>query len=772
MAIVLPLRNERYPLLRVLTSSGFNLGAGVGGWQVQPMNSKRPRGYGFEVLNWSRVALPAVGEATLRYRFGRVDGDLVGIQSAAQVTSLLAGNGPSQAIEGLSAPDLRGAEVRIQAAPAVADGLTPAWRTVWWGQVEIQEDETWPGAAYPTGQRVYRCADGLARTRRWMLDRHAFIERSPGGTDVFYPSFAGALDTFGGCQGHPGYNAMVDGALRGNRDSAGSRTHNPTLDVGGGYIVHGRPGSPLTTTWNDLQVVEHALRVTRPKGEPLMSVVGYNGTVSATSGTTWLSQSASSWPVSDDESAFGMVARVCRRQRGRGMAWVDWADDTADPTGPLAVRLAVAPMVAGDVPVGYNGSFQAPLPGAASAVSIATVDLIGDHRLDATGFRLGQPDQHTYHAVESVGERIEVVATLSVLDTSLAKRFTTQADTAFNALDSAKRTDDAWLAVLHNWGIPRAWEWVAGDHDGGSFHRIDYRCDDAGRCIPPGFGTFLDSSPLTVEILPDLPLLVGYDYSGATAVRGGGTETGTPARRAPLILVRTALGRYLKGDEIGRPLTLQIDGDGITVYHSNDIATGSRVFGSVVAGTTLYVSAALGVTVALRTPNPVRMRSYADGHTADTARRKLTIRHPGLHLWLADYAAIWDIDTALRNSHGSPARYRAAGGTNDALPGVIRDDRPALAVLHAMACSWYLTARRTASWTLRACGFLPDFERVTDVATQATTTVTYPRLGQLITTIAAGGQTYTLGTPVSSISYDAEDGATTWETDWPGLDFQ
>lgn len=773
MSINLPFQNQAYPLVRVLTSPAFNLGAGQGGWTIQPMWSEKTTG--LELINCSRVAIPATGEAQLRYRFGSIDGRMVGVQGAPATSATTA-----------EAIDLAGYEIRIQMASAVAAGETPAWRTVWWGQCEYQKDMLLPGAEYPAGDRIYYCVDGFARTRRWMLNRHAAYVVATG-----FPGSTAGLDL---SPGHPGYNVGQDGRAIGNKYNSGE-TVNPTGDTGGDAKCHTWQGSTDSDPWTDLEVIEHALRVTRPKGEPIMSVVGFDGTASATSGTTWLSDSKGPWPVNDGESAFDLVSRVCRSQRGRGSVFLVWADDVSAPTGTLSPRLVVTPQVVDDVvyagAVALGASPPTPanvtLPGATTAGSTVDVDLIGDHRALPNAFRLGDRDQHRYDYVESYGEPIEVAVTLSYFDydgvagennRSLEKRWTSAAETAFAALEGTARTDESWKYVWNLHGLPRQWGFVVADGDGGTSHRCDYRCDDSGTVGAVVVDAIRDTSPLMVQVLPDLPLFEGYDYTAATPVSKGGSsgglDTGEPSRRPPMVLIRTTDDRYLKGEETSRALSLQVTRDGIYAYNSTEVnETGGRFVsdtGESSLGAT-YDYTALAFTVGIRLPHRVRIASYAEGKAATTAKRKLTIYHPDIHLWLVDAGCIWDLDAENRDSDGCPGRREAMAGTNG-FPKASRDDRSRLVALHALAKSWYLVSRQTAQWGLKACGFLPSFESMTDPETEATEVIPYPTLGQLVRTMNAGGQVRELNTPITSVRYDHQSGETFWATDWAELDFK
>ncbi|MBA3684964.1 MAG: hypothetical protein H0W72_06955 [Planctomycetes bacterium] len=769
MAVSIPIVNDRWPLCRIIVAKTFALG--VGPWQILPMWSKKRRGYGIELLSCSRVALPAVGEAKLRYRFGRIDGDLVGELSAATTASMLAGAGFSPSTDSIGAPDLRGHEVRIQLAPYVADDVTPVWRTEWWGQVEYQEDAMVPGAANPMGERTYHCVDGFARTRRWPMNRHSAYLNS-----VFYSH----------SPGHPGYNVGENGTVRGNCSGVSMPGGNATLipaDIDSKYLAHCWPGAG--SAWSDQQAIEHALRIGRGDGEPLFDLYGTDA-VDLTNPLRLMSQGSTAWAVDESETAFDFVSRVCRRQRGRGLVYVDWADDTNAPMGTLSVRLTVRPQV--EQTLSYTTSWGPPiatstLPGAFAAATLATVDLIGDHRVDDDSFRLGDRDGARYDCVESAGERIEVAVTLSSLDGSLANRWSADLQAAFLVIAATKRGDENFDPVFQSYGIPRSWNLAVMDHNAGasvSARRCDYRCDDTGTLSnPPPIGQQNDTSPVAIEVLPDLPFLDGYDYTTATAIpRSGGSETGEPSRRPPLPFIRKAANRYIGPDAVERRLTIYIGADSIRILSPDDKATGARVIGNTATSglNSSHNTSTLGVTVALRLPHHVRMMDYGTNEsgvvaTSSTFKRKLTINHGGLQLWLAAPGCVWDLDQSTLTSEGCTPR-RSAMAPTGGLPGVLRDDRPALGLLHALACSWYLSNRRTATWALRACGLLPSFQNVTDTASQASATVAYPRLGHLVTTIAAGGQTHDVGTPITSVSYDHQRGTTTWATDWSELDFR
>ncbi len=51
--------------------------------------------------------------------------------------------------------------------------------------------------------------------------------------------------------------------------------------------------------------------------------------------------------------------------------------------------------------------------------------------------------------------------------------------------------------------------------------------------------------------------------------------------------------------------------------------------------------------------------------------------------------------------------------------------------------------------------------------------VAYPTIGQMVTTLSAGGIEYAINTPITDMTYTVEgNGKTTWTTDWSDLNLQ
>lgn len=506
-----------------------------------------------------------------------------------------------------------------------------------------------------------------------------------------------------------------------------------------------------------------------------MFVLYGNGTGGANDPLRLLSEQVLAWPVAEGDSAWDLVARICRRERGRGSVWVDWEDDSGAPSGPLSVRLRIFAQTLNAVTwVNPTTGGTLTLPGATAAGTTTTVDVIGDHRLESADFRVSEVDASRMDAVETVGERIQVLATLSAYGDTVtwAKTWDPDYEATIAALDPAVRAAERYHGFWTIGRLPLDWRGELTDHNGGAPIFADYRCNDSGSLAVSRTDVNF-TSPIAVRLLSDLPLYDGYDYASGVQRIDGATEDSEPVRRPPFAVIRIDDGSYISGDDIIPPLSMRVSEHEAQVFASSDLAAGNRV----IAGNNSpsddwgaeYPWTALGLTVGLELPHRVRLRTVRDGATI--VRRTQRIEVPGMHLWLAVSNAIWDLDRDTEVGDGFAPKRDAAGAAGT-LPGRIRDDRNALARIHALACAWYLRPRRTATWTLYCCGFLDSFTSVTDQETGATESIAYPRIGQVVTTLRAAGQTRTLDTPISRISYRHDRQATTWETDWPELDFR
>lgn len=774
MSLTLPLAPIQWSRFRILVAARWSASSGPqtsGSWEVLPEDRTQtsPGGQlGYRLEHLDRTCLPAVGTARFVCRFGDIDGK----RYTARV--------------------LDGYEVRIQASPRGAqDATAPSWRTVWWGTCETHKDIDWGASSTPSGDRVYHCVDGFFRTSRWLLDRHGF---------VYHKTIDGSNTTVtvgGPLRGHPGYNAAQDGTGRvlGNRDSSQWPTE-------GGQGVqadyHTLPGASPTSTpgdlWTELQAMSHALASVRPPNEPLFTF----------SGITSLYAARTAWPVPEGMDARTHVNRICKRERGRGLVLVDWDDDFADPDGPLTVKLTVFNQNAFDV------SFVDPATGDDTTISgssnIVEVDLIGDHRVPQDSVQVGDKSQFRVDSLDTIGECIEVMMNGAYVDgptgsmpnvdgvaieRAWSHSFSESDQTTFLARDPEKRIGDQWLATFQLHRFPLGWTGEAGDGDGGTLSRADYRCTDTGEIVDPGdpptlpFGTDADvpyltqaTSPALIDVVDDLPIYAGYKYTTTAVRRDGRAESGYPQRLPAQVYLRVDANTYLSlsmAEDLG--LTFKMSKAGILVYSQADQGDGTRQV-SIIDETNLdaaYDYNALVFTYCVRLPHRVRFRSGLPP-TDPNCKRRSTLYQRDHHLWLAHPGAIWALDAENGTlADGYPALRNACGGAVGT-PGILRDDRTALAQLHALAWSWYGYHRVNAQWSLRDCGFLLGFDAFTGIVgtpidgAMQPTFISYPILGQIVTFLKHNGGEDAINTPITRITYDNGTGLTTWYTDWCELD--
>lgn len=751
MTITLPLAAQEWPLFRVLYCKTWGAGAdgtSGGGWTVQIMQQPNPESSGFILESYSRALLPQLGEAKIIFRYGIFGGKIIGA-SQEQTYEQQQGQQWDVSADLGGVPDLAGYEILIQMAPVYPrgtsygdSGYTPAWQLVWWGTCEYQTDEGWGAAAIPAGQRTYHCVDALHRLKRWPLKSHGFV----GGGTTIAPAY-----------GNPGYNVSAESSrTQGNRDSTAASF---TTQSGAAAFMHCLPGAG--TTWTDLQVVNNVLAVARPPGEPLWELTG----------ATTLFGGTSSWPVQDGDTAWDLLNRIVDRSRGRGAVRCEYTQ--ASPTGPVVPILKAYAQINDTITYDEPSGSQVTINGATANVTAVDVDVIGDHRFVPDSLLLGEAEQYQVGYLESQGEPIEVLVTLSYQDGTLEIGWKASQETAFRALNPKNRTEDKWKDVLQLHRLKRGFTCVTGNGNGGGMARCDYRCDDDGVVT---VSASPDTSPATIQVLDDTPVFIGYDYTSTPVRYDGDASTvyaGDPIRSPVRYFIRTGSDLYLELKETGEAINPRVNPDGflLETARAND---GLRFFYYTTLGNTQgsYQSSSLVITCAIRLPHRVRMA------TGDpTSKRRKVITHDGLHLWMAHPGAIWDLNASGRSATASsPARRNASPDGSPA--GGLRDDRNALARLHALSVAWYgplfdllgqqetEPIRRGCSWSLRCCG---DIASTSDYDGGG---VVYPTPGQVVKYISANGQRIRLMTPVSSYIYDNTTGVSRWTTDWQDLDFR
>lgn len=763
-----------------------------GDWTV--LSAPTPTSYGYELINIDRKALPEIGTAEFRYCAGLFPG-----------------------VTRVDPPDLHRKEVRIQLSN---DGGT-TWVTKFWGHVDSQEDQLYPGSLSKSGIRIYRVVDGFARALKWILDRVGYAGQSK----VYY---GGTTDTSGGdgvgAYGHPGYNYQLqsDGPVLGNKSPSATYKRNGTtvkchIWQGAFAAVNQDPALYTANKWTEQEMIEHACVSSRPESDPEFRMRG--GAVDNFS--TFSPQN-----VNPNMSVWDFVARLVDRKRGYGVVFVDWGTNEDAFEVFLSVSSIIGETISYNVPgrPGQTGS----ITGAASGGTkyqfngAYSLDLQGDNRNIDELFRYSDAETNVHDLVETLGEQIEVACTLCAYDAvgddmeafytnttkSLAPRWSTADVTAFAAETQNHRTQPYWNHVYQAFGLPSDFNCIVGQGFGSYEERIDFRCGDDGEIIAPSTTDPVDTPVNNIEILSSIPFYEGYKYSGDyPAKTDGALQYGMPSRRAPMVLLRAdgwqdksapltgedywifPTGQYPQDlfDANLNPVSLgevfspsvTIHPDAIVCYSANQVGAGLRIIGDpglddtldndhVVGG--LFPVTRLAFTVSLRMPWRVRMATWRsdipnEDRTLEKVRRRRVVYVENCNLWLSASSCIYDLDGAnIEPTKGLPP-LRGGLDAGPYVPARLRDDRPLLARFHQLSAAWYLSPRRRLTFGMKYCGLFP-FTFNTDQSGS------HPTLGQYIDSVLAGGTALPVGTVVTGIKYDHQTGITVWTTDWFNLELR
>ncbi len=193
------------------------------------------------------------------------------------------------------------------------------------------------------------------------------------------------------------------------------------------------------------------------------------------------------------------------------------------------------------------------------------------------------------------------------------------------ALAADARASERWRPVGQKFGLPLTWTGTAADGNGGTVAAALIECNDAGV-----IDTASRVGVAALKILPDLPILEGYVYTGSTPAKADGSSTTaateTPDRRAALALVRDGSDSYSKIDDAAVALTFKISGIDLWMYSKQNEENGTPYFADNAGLTPAAAPTAAVVTVAISSDAlPLRMAQVATGKTEDPATRRTTI---------------------------------------------------------------------------------------------------------------------------------------------------
>ena len=684
-------------------------------WINLPM--QEDSGTGFEVVRYSRRALPDEGEAVIGFNYGSIDGRTYLINYL---------------------PNLDYAEIRIeQWRPD--DEL---WETVWKGQCVARNDLCLPGSDTPVGFLEYHCKDDLHRTAEWPVWKHQFWDGSQGnlGPDLL------------GCEGNPGYNRQAGPNLVGNH-----KITNPTDPLGAGFDAHTWFGSSDAGLWSDLDALKHAIASATPRqGTMSSSGPSYLAPKFTVAGALDALSGSQFWRVTSETRLRDLIVLICDRRRGRGLAYADWDQDGDILTPVLRIRPQFLTSMAKTLPSGniFNVAGATPI----------TVDLQGDCTLGDNApqdFRLTQETATLYERLEAYGDPIRVLITACELDYTFTPRYTTNEITNYRAFNGNAHEADAtqFHHVFRTYGLPLNWNMMIGQGLGtpSSLLRCDYRTNDLGQIVIP---TGSPDSPLMVRISDDLPLASGYNYTFEPPTRwDSNAETSTPEPLPIQVWLRTdnTLDIWMDASTAGE---IHITRGG------NDGATDLTFQGNEQGGVRFWEannSALVAVTMAVDMPN----RLMVALQTNEQPRKVKKIEIPGLALHLAHPYAIWSLDAnSPRGAGFLPRRHAGNGSSAGNIPGILRDDRDRLAKILLLAAQWYLVPRNPVTYA-RLCGGFEGQWTDSDGNRHD-----FEGMGDFIGTLRYGGREIACNSPITGMDYDRATGKTTWIANWSDFDWR
>lgn len=657
---------------------------------------------------FSRKAVPSYGEASFETPVGHINGINVNFDQV---------NGE------ITAPDLKGKEICILAAP----DLDTPMQVKWWGFCDYQKDNITPsGSPNAVGKRIYQCVDYLYYvTKRSRLEFHGYIngvtkyDRCPG-----IPVFNGRRGRDDLKQGNKGPTSDADKeVLNTALGYTASQTHKLTR-----FTYDG-----LGDFWTDTEVVDYAIHTGQRNGHVYpVAIEDIAGSMSK-----WVNVHR---PV-EGQMAWTFIGKILKFTRGGGVSFFNF--DTDSDGFPINPRVTINPIHPDDVSYSLPSSGSGDTDdGSNTAGTSITVDLTGDNRSVDTFFALGGMEDFRYDRVEVVGEKIQVMCTLAIGDNSLSKLWTDAEQADF---DSAAPTGPLKQDhVYRSFGVPRDWDGVTGDGNGtgapsgGEDDGVFFYCNDDGDILQAD--DLLNRglvSPSTIRFMSDIPLHSNIDPTTGNEILG--TNAGPAQRGRMVIFLRT-------GDDTFAPQGVQL------MIKSDGFWAGTRKYDDI--GLRQFQSTWQQLVTICCIELPYRVFA-ARGESRDIADRTKRMAIQGRHLWIGAKGSIWKFDNT-----GAPVRF--ASTTK------IRDDRDVIMRLASLAEQWYTTDHRAGKWALNDFGFFDDFDAIDSDGNGVT--IDFPELGQLVTKMNAASIEHTLNAPITSVTYDNRAGTTYWIADWGELE--
>lgn len=648
-------------------------------------------------------------------------------------------------------------------------------KTVFCGTVVSTQNSIVPGVRKNHGRTTYFLAGAVSsRARKWPMDRHATA-------------------TMPHAKGHPGYNFPLRGYFR---KVLGNKGWNQTTDPYGDfssfisyYQTHQLPldGSGYAASWTDADAVKHAIASSRAFGEPLITVDLSDGAFTGTN----------SWDIAPGTSCWDFIRRVCDRRRGRGAVFVEYTDG-----GELKLEIKIKSIPQHDIDLTYNTPSPTnphkmesvrSISGAAIGLNAVDVDLVGDHRLDGPVSH-DKRESSLYDTLLLQGEKIQVLANISLFGSTLANGWSTQDQAAFSAIpigQTVKQQASRWRHIFRRFVISSKALLSSKASSTSTQYPINYYCEKSGAItVSTSLADKGLTSELTSRILPDLPIYEGWRYDTTTPEPWGGSDITDymPPPRMPPILY------YLASDTDILPLhysgyNIQTDDFGVLLHHAYEDAAGARMLATQAEAPAWFATASkIGIPTDITTGGLDRTKlmllvgvelgnhvslaytrqtvdDYWSGKVSGIGAtgRRLVMNINGPSLWLAAPGAIWELDYKNTGQLGYRPGLKIPVVDGN-IPYIVRDDRATLSFIGALASYYYLTLHSPSSWSLRSCGLSSEFQTVNG-------SIKYPSLGQFVGKIRVSDSVSLVSnTNITCIHYDHNEGLTTWKTDYVDYD--
>jgi len=425
--------------------------------------------------------------------------------------------------------------------------------------------------------------------------------------------------------------------------------------------------------------------------------------------------------------------------RRRGLTWIPRTDGEV-------ITLHVASVY--DQAISVHGTKLEPNTEVAR-IEVGTDDAIDDRLVESC--TLKRSAAHQVRRFEIVGEPLRTAFTVALADSTLEAGWTAGQESACAAgiadetdpgKQDAFRRKPALRGVFARFRLPAAFDWLAGDGEGGAKAVANPLVKDDGTLDTAQTAPYWNANKALLKWLPlDEPSL---------------EDTDSPAEFSrPFAFVQDpASGRYVLTHDHGiqgigaaglrvadHELGIELQVPYAQLFargHWPDDAAPTRYRGGKTGRGDYFAYSTLGATVCAETDQRARVVVDADEEPAAGVGRTLVVPVRDAHLWYVTPGTVIGIDD-------DGALVHHDGGT-------VRDDRDHLLLVAALVKSWYGRPRSALRYVVRELA-----------------PVVAP--GAMVEALVANAWTEPVGTICTAITWHPERGTTAVETAFWALDF-